>query len=235
MEELRPNPGSPGPRRGVRILAAVAIVGAFVFARSALGLEWGLDSIRETVDRMGPWGPVVFVTMVSFRQFLLLPHMLVLVAGGLAFGTVEGTVYGAIGILNSAMGIFALTRWFGAESVRVRLSPRLQPVLDRAATRGGVGTLALVNAYPFMTITVFHAAAGLTKMRFWAFAAAIALTSPIRTWTYAYFGAALMDGSPVHVAGATAVALLLLSPLLVPDVRRRIRREFALDAPGADR
>ncbi len=222
----------PPPRRWTRALVAALLIGLLLFVRNVLGLEWGLDGLRETVEALGVWGPLVFIGLVSIRQVLLLPHMLVLVVGGLVFGTVEGTVYGAIGIWNSAMGIFLLTRWLGGETVRARISPRLRPALDRASTRGGVGMLALVNAYPFMTISVFHAAAGLTTMSVWAFAAAIALTSPVRTWTYAYFGAALMEGSPAHIAGATVVALLLLSPLLIPSVRQRIRREFALDPPA---
>ena len=213
-----------------RFAVVSAIVGTGLVARDILGLEWSLDSVRQTVERMGLWGPVAFVAMVSFRHFLLLPHMVVLVAGGLAFGTLEGTIYGAIGIWNTAMGVFVLTRWFGADTLRKRLPPRLQPVLERASSRGGVETLALVNAYPFMTITVFHAAAGLTTMSTLAFAIAIALTSPIRTWTYSYFGSAIMEGSWQHIAGATAVALLLLTPLLIPSVRSRIRKEFALDS-----
>lgn len=207
---------------------ALAIVAAVLYARSVLELEWSLDSIREAVEGMGVWGPVAFIAMVSFRHFLLLPHMVVLVAGGLVFGTVGGAVYGAIGIWNAAMGVFLLTRWFGADSLRTRLSPGMQRVLDRASSRGGLGTLAFLNAYPFLTITIFHAAAGLTTMSAFTFAVAVALTSPIRTFTYAYFGSAIMDGSWQHIAGATAIAGLLLAPLLIPRVRERIREEFAL-------
>ena len=205
------------------------IVGTVLYVRNVLGLEWSLDSVREAVDGLGVWGPVAFVAMVTFRHVLLLPHMVVLVAGGLAFGALWGTIYGAIGIWNAAMGVFLLTRWFGADTFRKRLSPNLQRVLERASSRGGVGTLALVNGYPFMTITVFHAAAGLTTMSTLAYSVAIALTSPIRTWTYSYFGSAIVDGSWQHIAGATAIALLLLAPLLIPSVRARIRREFAID------
>jgi uncharacterized membrane protein YdjX (TVP38/TMEM64 family) len=223
-------PGSRfGARFWIRVGVVVALVAAVQFSRNVLELEWNLESIRETVERMGVWGPVVFVAMVSFRHFLLLPHMVILVAGGLVFGAVGGALYGAIGIFNAAMGVFFLTRWFGADSLRKRLSLRLQRVLDRASSRGGVGTLAFLNAYPFLTITVFHAAAGLTTMSAVAFAIAIALTSPIRTWTYAYFGSAIMEGSWQHIAGATAIAVLLLAPLLVPRVRERIREEFALE------
>ena len=218
-----------GRRFWTRFAIVSVIVGVVLYARSVLDLAWSLDSVREAVDGLGVWGPAMFVGMVTFRHFLLLPHMVVLVAGGLAFGTTQGTIYGAIGIWNAAIAIFLLTRWFGADAFRRRVPPNLQRVLDRASTRGGVGTLALVNAYPFMPLTVFHAAAGLTTMGTLAFAVAIALTSPIRTWTYSYFGSALIEGSWQHIAGATAIALLLLTPLLIPSIRARIRREFALD------
>ena len=220
----------PEKRRAfaLRAGALVALVGAGLLARETLGLGGDLESVRDAVARMGLWGPVVYIAIVSVRQLILVPHMVALVVGGLVFGTVAGTIYGAIGLFNSAVGIFLLTRWMGAESFRKRLPPKFHRALDRASTRGGVGSLALVNAYPFMTITVFHAAAGLTTMRLAAFAAAIALTSPIRTWVYAYFGSAIVEGSTRHIVGATAIALLLLTPLLIPSVRARIREEFAL-------
>jgi len=212
----------------VRFVAVSLLVGAGLYARQAFGLDGDLKSIREAIGRMGIWGPIVYIAIVSFRQLLLVPHMVALVVGGLVFGTLGGTLYGAVGLFNSAIGIFLLTRWFGAGGFRKRLSPRLQRALSRASTRGGVGTLALVNAYPFMTITVFHAAAGLTKMRVAAFALAIAVTSPIRSWVYAYFGSAIVEGSIRHIVAATAIILLLLTPLLIPRVRTRIREEFAL-------
>lgn len=212
----------------IRATTLAVIVGTGLYARSALGLDGDLESVRETVGQMGVWGPVIYIAIVSFRQVILVPHMVALVVGGLVFGTVGGTIYGAIGLFNSAVGIFLLTRWMGADSFRKRLSPRLHRALDRASTRGGIGSLALVNAYPFMTITVFHAAAGLTTMSLAAFAAAIAVTSPIRTWVYAYFGSAIVEGSTTHIVAATAIMLLLLTPLLIPRVRARIREEFAL-------
>ena len=213
---------------GGRATALAVLVASGLYAREALGLDGDLESVRETVGNLGVWGPIVYITIVSVRQLILVPHMVALVVGGLVFGTLGGTIYGAIGLFNSAVGIFLLTRWMGAESFRKRLSPNLQHTLARASTRGGVGSLALVNAYPFMTITVFHAAAGLTTMSLASFAAAIALTSPIRTWVYAYFGSAIVEGSTRHIVAATAIALLLLTPLLIPRVRARIRKEFAL-------
>ena len=136
---LMSEPGSRlGARFWIRVGVVLAILAAVQYSRSVLELEWNLESIRDTVDQMGVWGPIVFIAMVSFRHFLLLPHMVILVAGGLVFGAVGGAIYGAIGIWNAAMGVFLLTRWFGAEALRKRLSPVLQRVLDRASSRGGV-------------------------------------------------------------------------------------------------
>ena len=54
------------------------------------------------------------------------------------------------------------------------------------------------------------------------------MTSPVRTWVYAYFGSAIVEGSTRHLVAATVVMAALLSPLLIPAVRNRIRDAFAL-------
>ena len=210
-------------------LAILAVLfGVAFFARTRLGISWDLDSLRAFVDRLGAWGPLAFVGVVTFRTVLFVPSQLALIAGGICFGTVAGTLYGALGLLGSGVLVFLLTRWLGADAVKQRVPAAAQRALAAAGSRGGAALVALGTGYPVGNVTGYHAAAALTPMRFDVFALAVAAGSLIRAWIYAFFGNAILERSTtelVAIALGVACAALLL-PLLHPRVRRFARERW---------
>ena len=114
----------------VTALVVVVCVGL----RGALGLDFDPTSLHRAVERMGVWAPLVYVGVVAFRVPLGLPSQLVLVGGGLVFGTTAGTLYGAIGIVLSALVLFLASRWAGRDALEARLPQRLRPLLEIAAS-----------------------------------------------------------------------------------------------------
>ncbi len=227
----RPRVVDPKRLLGVALLLGLA-VGAFQ-ARSALGVEWSVESVRSLVDKLGLWGPVVFVALVALRTPLLLPSQLVLTAAGLCFGTLEGTLYGGLGILLSGLFAFAFTRWLGAEALRARVPAGFRRTLERGGTRGGAALLAVGTGYPVGPIALLHAAAALTSMPLAAYLVAAGLGSLTRAGTYAWFGSSLIEGRWVQVGLAGGVLCVSLLPLLHPGVRVWIRRQFEAEVPGA--
>ena len=70
-------------RRRLLLLALIAgLVGAGYLVRSELGIEFSRESVESLVSGLGWKAPALFVGLVSFRQFLALPSMVVLSAGG---------------------------------------------------------------------------------------------------------------------------------------------------------
>jgi uncharacterized membrane protein YdjX (TVP38/TMEM64 family) len=207
---------------------ALLVAGALV-ARRALGVEWSAEAMREVVGRMGLWAPVVYVLLVAFRTPLLLPSQVVLLAGGLLFGIAGGTAFGALGLVLSAVMAFALTRWLAGDGLRRRVPAGMRRTLDVAGTRGGAAILALATAWPVGALALYHAAAGLTRMGFALFLAAVCVGSIPRAWTYAYFGSSLIEGRWLHVGLAAAILGLAILPLAHPRVRTFLRRQFEMD------
>jgi uncharacterized membrane protein YdjX (TVP38/TMEM64 family) len=203
-------------------LAIVALLlGVAFFARTRLGISWDLDGLRGFVERLGAWGPLAFVGVVTFRTVLFVPSQLALIVGGICFGTAGGTLFGALGLLASGLLVFLVTRWLGADAVRSRVPAAAQRALAAAGSRGGAVLVAVGTGYPVGNVTGYHAAAALTPMRLDVFALAVAAGSLLRAWTYAYFGNAILERSTAElVAIALGVALAaLLLPLLHPRVR----------------
>lgn len=202
-------------RRWVAIaLGAALLVAGFLALRAGLGLEFSPGSIGVAVQRLGPLAPLAYVGIVVFRVPLGMPSQLVLVGGGALFGAIEGTVYGATGLLLSALVYFLGARWAGREAVEARLPERFRGLLELASSRAGALFVGAGTAYPFGPITSYHALAGITGMALWAFAAAVAAGSLVRAGLYTAFGSALIAGDVATMLGALALAAaVVLLPL----------------------
>jgi len=205
-----------------------ALVGVGLLARRHLGFEASLDGIRTWVLDLGWWGPVAYVTVVTFRQFLGLPAALVLLVGGLCFGGALGTVFGTIGVVVSGLMKFGIARTVGREWLREQLGTRFERAEARIAKLGpvlvGVGT-----AYPVGPLSPFHWGAGLSPISLTSFAVALVLGAPVRAFAYSYLGASLVDvRSPAAAMWAGLLAIAVALPLAVPRVRHSI---FSLDGP----
>ena len=191
-------------------------------ARRSLDLQLSmaaLEGLRVWVLELGWRGPAVFVGLVSFRSFLLLPSALLLVLGGLAFGAIVGTALGAAGLVLSAALQFGFARALGNEWVRPRLG-EAGHLLEARLRRAGPWAVGLFTAHPAGPMTAVHVAAGVTGMSLLSFVIAVLLAGPVRAGAYAWVGAALLDWGlfPSILLGVALLALALL-PLAHPRVR----------------
>jgi uncharacterized membrane protein YdjX (TVP38/TMEM64 family) len=214
--------------RWLALGALAALIGVAWFVRGRLGISWDLEALRQLVEGLGSWGPIAFVLVVTFRSVLFVPSQLALIAGGICFGIVGGTLYGGLGMLLSGVLVFALTRWLGADAVRSRVPAAVQRALAAAGSKGGALLVGIGTGYPVGNITGYHAAAALTPMRVDLFAFAVALGSLVRAWTYAYFGNAILERSTaesIAIAAGVGLAAALL-PLLHPRVRTWARERL---------
>jgi uncharacterized membrane protein YdjX (TVP38/TMEM64 family) len=215
------------------LLGVMAALGLAAWAaRSALGIEWSAESLRELVARQGAWGPVLFILLVAFRPLLFVPSQILLVAGGLCFGARAGALYGAAGIALCGAMVFSLARWAGREAVLASIPPQMRWALDAAGSRAGALVLVVGTAWPVGPVTAYHAGAGLTRMPVALFLVCLAIGALLRGALYAYFGSALaeaeaweMVAAGVLLLGATAL------PLVHPRSRNWLRARLGIEPP----
>ena len=212
-------------RRILPLTLVAFVVGAFLVGRmlrAEMDIELSAESIHAYVLGLGLKAPLIFVGLVSFRQYLLLPSMIVLTAGGLVFGAAVGTVLGAAGILISALLQFWIARVLGREWVRPRLGETFR-LFEKRVEASGPMLVALTTAHPMGPMSPFHWGAGLSTVAFLPFLVAVLLAGPVRAGAYSFFGANLLDAGSTRfwLAAALLLAVALL-PLLHPDIRRRI-------------
>jgi uncharacterized membrane protein YdjX (TVP38/TMEM64 family) len=205
------------------ILGVVAGIFALGYAvRGTLGMELSPTGVRESVARLGWYGPLVFFGLVMFRQFLAIPSWLLLPAGGLCFGTALGTALGGGALAVSGCMKFGLARWAGRRWFRDHFGERFRR-FEGQVDRLGPLVIGLSTAHPLGVLAPFHWGAGLSSIRFAPFALAIVLGAPLRAFAFSALGATIVDPSTPEfriVCGGLAVAVLF--PLAIPAVRRRL-------------
>ncbi len=212
-----------GPTLSLVLL--LGLVGGAFALRRALGIEWTAESVRAFVAGFGVLAPLLFIAMVGLRPLLLIPSQILLVAGGIAFGTALGTVYGTAGVFLSGLLAFGLARRWGREAVQARFPIRIQPVLEAVASRWGAALIGVGTAYPVGPVTAYHAGAGLTAMPLLVFGVALLLGAAARAALFTVFGAELAEGNLRGILLAAAGLLLAFAlPLLHPGLRRRLTR-----------
>lgn len=206
--------------RRTRLACAIAIpvtlAGGFLL-RNELGIELDAESLRQHVESMGPLAPVLFVAAVSLRFVLLIPSALLLTVGGLAFGVVLGTVYGALGLTLMGLLQFSVVQLTGPEGLRTHIPARFANALQEARSWRGAATLAVLSAYPFGLQTPVQLAAAIAGMGLFTFLAAVAGGGILRAGLFSWLGSTLLEGERVLV-GALLVAVVA-TPFVLPRAR----------------
>lgn len=223
-----------------RPLLLIALIG-LLFAigwlvRSEIDVGFSSESIHTWVEGLGWYAPAIFVLLVTFRHFILLPSSsLWLLAGGLLFPVSLATLVGGLGIFLSSLLWFLLARGLGRDWVRPRLGRRFEE-LEPQLESSGPWIIGFTTAHPISPITGFHMIAGVATVPVMGFLLAVALGSPTRALACSYFGSTLLDvGSREFYTATGLITAATLIPLLHPGVRARIfRRGAVLDRDASD-
>jgi uncharacterized membrane protein YdjX (TVP38/TMEM64 family) len=202
------------------LAAAIAIaVGIGWYLRARSGIEWDVETARELVQEIGFWAPGIFILLMTFRFVFLVPSQIVLAAGGVCFGFLPGTIYGAIGLTLSGLMVFGLARYLGGDSLRRRVPPTLQRVLDVASRRTGALLVTIGTAYPIGPMTGYHMGAGLTRMSLSLYLSALALGALIRAALFTFLGSRVAELGIREAWPAFLILAVFFLPLLHPRVR----------------
>jgi uncharacterized membrane protein YdjX (TVP38/TMEM64 family) len=209
-------------RLAALVLVLAAVAGIAWGLRGLVPIEASAGAVRGFVDGLGWWGPPVFVGLFAFRAVLMLPSVVLLVAGGVCFGVLGGAMLGGLGLTVSAGLKWAILQLAGRERLRAALPARLRRRLAASDGPAGAGVLAVATAYPVGPGELLHTAAILAGMPVVPFLLAVAGGSLVRAGSFSLFGGALTEGHGLATAVAVLSAIAVL-PLFAPRVRRALR------------
>lgn len=211
-------------RRAARLRVAlflVLVVGVGgLFLANGGRVDEALDSVRDTVDRAGLLGPVLFIVAYAVLITLLVPGSPLTVAAGVLFGPFLGTAYVVVGATLGAVGGFLWGRRLGREAVARLAGDRFERADQWLGERGLVAVL-YVRFVPIVPFNLSNPVAGVTGLRLRDFALGTFLGIIPGTFAFAALGGSIDDPTSPLFLGA--VALLVVLAVVVPWVDRRRR------------
>ncbi len=226
----------PPTDRGIRRREAAIVLGV-LGAGLVVGLVFDVlfgrliplrpEAIRDQLDGLGFWGPLVFVLLMIAAVVLSpIPSVPLDIAAGLAFGLFWGTVYVLIGAELGAIIAFLVARRVGRPWVERRLPAAFVSRVDQLTDRSGARAILLMRVMPAFQFDWVSYAAGLTPLPFRTFAIAtlIGMTPPVVA--IVAVGATLPDNPGLSGAIFGVLIALALGPLLVPFLPLAVRRRI---------
>lgn len=208
------------------LLALLLLLSDYI--RERLEIEWTMESLRYFVQSLGAWGPLSYIGILIFRFLFLIPSGLLLLAAGILFGPLYGTIYAGLGLFGSALWKYAMVSIVGCDIVSQQLPPKLQLwVVGSAQRKASLWALLGICAYPFVPKHIFQFAAILSGMKLAAYVTAVSAGSFVRAGIFASFGEALYAKVGLASIGFSLV-VLLGTPLCVKPWRHQLMEPLQL-------
>jgi uncharacterized membrane protein YdjX (TVP38/TMEM64 family) len=169
------------PEPQPRLLTPLGVLKIAIVLALVLGSGWLLwmhpewfenpSLVKVEVLRWGFWGPVVYILLFAVGPSLLVPGAVMTIAGGLAFGTLWGSVYSLVGADAGALIAFAAGRFLGRSFVQHVVGARFEKLLARIGRHGFqiIFYLRLVPLIPYNALNLLAGASPITfRDYFWA-------------------------------------------------------------------
>lgn len=183
---------------------------------------------------MGEAAPLVYVLALMIRPLTLLPGHLFAAVGGMAFGTLAGTLYALLGSFLAAALIFGLARRLGARPLK-RFAGEHYEKLTQVASKHDFQFALLTCINPLLPTDVMLATAAASGARFWPSVAGMMLGTLPGTFLMVQFGSGLAQGRTIMtvVSGVGLLLSLVLGGLLGRRVYRELHPVTPAEPPPA--
>jgi uncharacterized membrane protein YdjX (TVP38/TMEM64 family) len=208
-------------------LLVVAVSVALVGARF-LGLNERLQDLRQWIDSLGTWGPLVFVFLYAAAVVAALPGSVLTVASGALFGSILGVVVVSSGSTLGASLCFLIARYAARDVVSrwLEKSDKFRR-LDELTRERGAMIVALTRLVPLFPFNLLNYGFGVTAVPFQTYVFWSWLCMLPWTMVYVIGGDAFAQGLgkrgvPWGLIPATGLAAIVLA-VLVRLARRKLK------------
>lgn len=173
------------------IAILIAVIALSAAAKHFLPLDQWVKALSAWVEKLGPFGIVVFALIYAAATVLFIPGSILTLAAGLIFGIALGTLAAWSGaVLGSALA-FLVGRYLARSKIEAKTKGSKKfEAIDEAIGKQGwkiIGLLRLSPLIPFNLSNYFY---GITKVGFWPYVLASAGGMLPGTLLYVYLGAA---------------------------------------------
>jgi uncharacterized membrane protein YdjX (TVP38/TMEM64 family) len=122
--------------------------------------------IKEKVEALGIWIPLIYVLFYILRPLILFPATILSILGGVIFGYFWGIILVLIGAMLSAVTEFLLSRYFVRKSIMALLNDDRLFNLDSVVRKHGFKTVLLIRLIPNVAFDIQNFSLGLSGVKF---------------------------------------------------------------------
>jgi uncharacterized membrane protein YdjX (TVP38/TMEM64 family) len=171
----------------------VLTIGVILIGARLLGLGERLQDLRQWINSLGTWGPLVFVFVYAIAVVSALPGSALTVASGALFGSILGVVVVSAGSTLGASLCFLIARYVARDAVSrwLQKSDKFRR-LDQLTRERGAMIVALTRLVPLFPFNLLNYGLGVTAV-------------PFRTYVF-WSWLCMLPGTVVYVIGGDAFA-----------------------------
>jgi len=201
-----------------------------VISARLLGIGERLGDLRDWIEGLGGWGPVVFVPLYALGVVAALPGSALTVAAGALFGSVLGVILVINAATLGASFSFLIARYLARESVAGWLGKNEKfQRLDQLTEKHGAIIVAITRLVPIFPFNLLNYGFGLTRVPFWTYVVWSWLCMLPGTILFVVGADALTRGVaerevPWALVGVLVGAAILLT-ILVRQARRKLQED----------
>ncbi len=185
------NMSSNSVRKWLKPVLFLVFLAAVVFSARAFGVGERLGELRDWIQGLGAWGPVVFVPLYAIGVVAALPGSALTIAAGALFGSVLGVVLVINGATIGASLCFLISRYLARDTVAAWLGKNEKfQRLDQLTEKHGDMIVAITRLVPLFPFNLLNYGFGLTRVPFWTYV----------VWSWL----CMLPGTVLYVVGADA-------------------------------
>ncbi len=147
----------------MKTLCIVLTIGVLIAC--AIIFQENAPIILNGIRGLGWIAPILFLLLYCLATILLLPTMVLTLAGGALFGPVLGTVFNLVGATLGAACAFCISRHLAADWLASKRGPRLNKLIS-GVERNGWQFVALLRLVPIIPFNLVNYGLGITRIKF---------------------------------------------------------------------
>ncbi|MBA2709352.1 MAG: TVP38/TMEM64 family protein [Tatlockia sp.] len=187
------------------------------FITCAIIFQENAPFVLNKIKGLGWLAPILFLLIYCLATVLLLPTMVLTLAGGALFGPILGTLFNLLGATLGATCAFGLSRYFAFDWLASKNRPKLNKLIA-GVERNGWQFAAFLRLIPIVPFNLVNYGLGLTRIKFSHYVMTTFFFLAPAEIIYTYCGYAGMDALSNRILfykNETIFALLGLAFLFV--------------------
>ncbi|KIN83201.1 TVP38/TMEM64 family protein [Clostridium botulinum] len=138
---------------------------AYFLRNTILAKDINAVSIKEYINSYGAIAPIIYIILFTLVPLTLFPDSILAIAGGMAFGMVEGSIYTIIGAICGASLSFYIARLLGRTVVEKLIRGKGKWFED-GVEKNGFLVVFILRLIPLVPFDIISYGAGLSKIKF---------------------------------------------------------------------